>query len=98
MAVITVTFRTQAATAAKALGPHAGSGQRWAPRAPVGVRQGRPAWLRTAWDRIQRALVVRRTRRLLAGMDDRMLSDIGVSRAQAGYEAQRPVWDADLLR
>jgi uncharacterized protein YjiS (DUF1127 family) len=101
MAVISVTFRTPAATAAKALGPHAGSGQGWAPRVPfssAGSSQGRPAQARGLWARIQEALDVRRTRRLLAAMDDRMLSDIGVSRTDAGQEAQRVLWDSDLLR
>jgi len=33
------------------------------------------------------------TRRLLAEMDDRMLSDIGVTHSQAQAEASRPAWD-----
>ena len=33
------------------------------------------------------------TRRLLAGMDDRMLADIGVSRSDAWMEAERRPWD-----
>lgn len=33
------------------------------------------------------------TRRLLGTLDDRALSDIGVSRAQAQFEAESPVWD-----
>jgi uncharacterized protein YjiS (DUF1127 family) len=33
------------------------------------------------------------TRRQLAEMDDRMLSDIGISRADAWAEASRPFWD-----
>jgi uncharacterized protein YjiS (DUF1127 family) len=32
------------------------------------------------------------TRRDLAGMDDRMLQDLGISRAQARFEARRPIW------
>ena len=35
-----------------------------------------------------------RQRRLLAGMDDRLLRDIGVSRAQAKAEANKPFWMA----
>ena len=38
------------------------------------------------------AVRVAATRRYLTGMDDRMLSDIGISRAQAQFEAGRPVW------
>ncbi len=49
-------------------------------------RQGVWTWLRL----MARA---RHTRRLLAEMDDRMLSDIGVSRADAHMEASRPAWD-----
>ena len=36
------------------------------------------------------------TRRMLAEMDDRMLADIGISRAQAAFEADRLPWDTDL--
>ncbi len=32
------------------------------------------------------------TRQGLADMDDRMLKDLGVSRAQAQFELQRPIW------
>lgn len=34
-----------------------------------------------------------RTRRQLAGMDDRMLRDIGISRVDALREAERLPWD-----
>ena len=33
-----------------------------------------------------------RSRRELAGLEDHVLSDIGVSRAQAWYESQKPFW------
>jgi len=55
-----------------------------------------PSLSRRVWSGVQQALVTHRTRHLLAAMDDRMLSDIGVSRAEAGYEADRPIWDAGL--
>lgn len=32
------------------------------------------------------------TRRQLAELDDRMLQDLGISRAQAHFEATRPIW------
>jgi len=32
------------------------------------------------------------TRQGLSDMDDRMLKDLGISRAQAQFEASRPVW------
>ena len=35
-----------------------------------------------------------RQRRTLAALDDHILNDIGISRAQAEAEADRPVWDA----
>ena len=34
-----------------------------------------------------------RTRRMLTEMDERMLSDLGISRAQASFEASRWMWD-----
>lgn len=37
-------------------------------------------------------------RRLLAQMDDRMLADIGVSRAEAQCEAARAPWDLEPSR
>ena len=43
-------------------------------------------WMRTVIRTAQ-------TRRLLAEMDDRMLSDIGVTHSQAQAEASRPAWD-----
>jgi uncharacterized protein YjiS (DUF1127 family) len=33
-----------------------------------------------------------RSRRELAKLEDRELSDIGISRAQARYESERPFW------
>lgn len=38
-------------------------------------------------------LNVSRSRRALAALDDRMLSDVGLSRAQATTEALRPFYD-----
>ena len=35
-----------------------------------------------------------RQRRRLAGLDDRMLSDIGSSRASAEWESRKPFWRA----
>jgi uncharacterized protein YjiS (DUF1127 family) len=37
------------------------------------------------------------SRRDLAELDDRMLKDLGISRAQAQFEASRPVWQDDPL-
>ncbi|WP_040818436.1 DUF1127 domain-containing protein [Litoreibacter arenae] len=35
-----------------------------------------------------------RQRKALAALDDTSLTDIGLTRAEADAEAQRPVWDA----
>ncbi len=32
------------------------------------------------------------TRRQLSDLDDRMLQDLGISRAQAQFEADKPLW------
>jgi uncharacterized protein YjiS (DUF1127 family) len=55
---------------------------------PHTTRQSRPIalWLR-------RALSVQRQRARLATLDDRMLRDIGLTRAEAEAEATRPAWD-----
>ena len=51
----------------------------------------------TLMQRVEKALRLawrkHRTRRLLTQMDDRMLSDLGISRAQASFEASRSMWD-----
>jgi uncharacterized protein YjiS (DUF1127 family) len=45
---------------------------------------------------LQQALATHRTQSLLVEMDDRLLADIGVSRAQAGTPVTHPIWDAGL--
>ena len=45
------------------------------------------------WARLAEMAETRRTRRLLAEMDDHMLADIGMDRAGAHAEANRRVWD-----
>lgn len=54
-----------------------------------GARPARPGLL----ERLHRAWQVASTRHVLAEMDDRMLADIGVSRAEAQLEANRAPWD-----
>jgi uncharacterized protein YjiS (DUF1127 family) len=49
--------------------------------------------LRRVWTMAGAMLQARRTRRHLAEMDDRLLADIGTSRADAATEANRPFWD-----
>ena len=43
--------------------------------------------------RIETWIEISRQRRTLATLDDRMLKDIGISRASANFEASRPFWD-----
>ena len=52
-------------------------------------RPARPSVLQA----VARMLRARHTRRLLAEMDDRMLSDIGIGRGDALMEARRAPWD-----
>lgn len=54
-------------------------------RSPVGFGQ--------AWRTFRAMLEARRTRRILADMDGRMLADIGVGPGDALIEAERPMWD-----
>ncbi|MEM5476747.1 DUF1127 domain-containing protein [Pacificibacter sp. AS14] len=44
--------------------------------------------------RFIQARAVARQRTALADLDDSMLSDIGITRAQAEQESARPTWDA----
>lgn len=60
---------------------------RFAPRSTP-----RPAF-RAGWAMLAEMVRARRTRRLLAEMDDRLLADIGVDRGQAHMEASRAPWD-----
>jgi uncharacterized protein YjiS (DUF1127 family) len=56
----------------------------------------RPLWqdrLVHAWTAIRTSWKQAATRRQLANLDDRALSDIGISRAQAQFLAESPVWD-----
>jgi uncharacterized protein YjiS (DUF1127 family) len=46
--------------------------------------------------RISKALTVRRERRALMALDDRMLADVGLSRADAYREAHRPFLDVPV--
>ncbi|MCB1341335.1 MAG: DUF1127 domain-containing protein [Pseudooceanicola sp.] len=57
------------------------------PRLPVlAVVALRFAGAVTQWDQRQRS------RRALAGLDDHMLKDVGLTHAQARKEAKRPFW------
>jgi len=54
------------------------------------------AGLARLWTGIRLALLAIETRRQLAGLDDRMLRDIGISHADALREAERAPWDLSL--
>ncbi|MBM9595323.1 DUF1127 domain-containing protein [Roseitranquillus sediminis] len=43
--------------------------------------------------RVLAALALRRSRQTLAGADDHILRDVGLTRAEAEAEAARPIWD-----
>ena len=54
-------------------------------RSPITVVQGLLGKVGAAWRR-------RRSRNLLSQLDDYMLKDIGVTRAEAHLEANKPFW------
>ena len=45
------------------------------------------------WHAARAAMQDARTRRQLGQLDDRALADIGISRAQAQFVAEAPIWD-----
>ena len=53
----------------------------------------RESWAVLACDWLARAWQTHSTRNALAELDARELSDLGISRAQARFEANRPFWD-----
>lgn len=56
-------------------------------------RHSARAVLSQGWSVLTTMLRAHHTRQLLAEMDDRMLSDIGIGRGDAVTEAARPMWD-----
>lgn len=63
--------------------------------APTGPDRlpGRPSLVQRVMTRLAEMRRAQRTRRLLAEMDDRLLSDIGIGRGEALMEASRAPWD-----
>ena len=49
-------------------------------------------WLRRAIEGVEHALERRRERRQLAALDDRMLHDLGLTRADVDREVHTPMW------
>jgi uncharacterized protein YjiS (DUF1127 family) len=70
---------------ARSLSSLSGIGSASPPRSP-----GRS--LLRVLDQGRAAIVRARQRRLLAALDDRTLRDIGVTRSDAGAEANKPFW------
>ena len=66
-------------------------------RSPAGLAAGGVPRLRACLSRVVLLLLywqdLARQRRALAALDDHMLKDIGLSRADARQEADRPFWD-----
>ncbi len=50
------------------------------------------AWLRAVIGFVARCAERRRQRQVLGELDDRLLKDIGITRAQARFEADKPFW------
>ena len=46
------------------------------------------------WALLGRVRALRRQRRALASLEPHLLEDIGLTAADAGREARRPLWDA----
>ena len=66
-------------------------------RHAVGIAARDTGWLRIGLARVVARLLewqeLARQRRALAALDDHMLKDIGLSRADARQEAERAFWD-----
>jgi uncharacterized protein YjiS (DUF1127 family) len=60
---------------------------------PLHLRPGLAAWLLRAVELVLGWQEVARQRRALLALDERLLKDIGITRADAVREASRPFWD-----
>jgi uncharacterized protein YjiS (DUF1127 family) len=60
---------------------------------PLRLRPGLAAWTRRAVELVLGWHEVTRQRRALLALDERLLKDIGITRADAEGEASRPFWD-----
>jgi len=60
---------------------------------PLRLRPGLVAWLLRAIELVLDWQEVARQRRALLTLDERLLKDIGITRADAEREASRPFWD-----
>ncbi len=60
---------------------------------PLRVRPGLAAWLLRAVELVLGWQEMARQGRALLALDERLLKDIGITRADAKREASRPFWD-----
>ena len=60
---------------------------------PLRLRPGLAAWTGRAIELVLGWQEVARQRRALLALDERVLKDIGITRADAEREASRPFWD-----
>jgi uncharacterized protein YjiS (DUF1127 family) len=68
--------------------------ERFAQKAlPLRLRPGLTGWLLRTIDLMLSWQEVARQRRALLALDERLLKDIGITRADAEREASRPFWD-----
>lgn len=70
--------------------PHRRRGSAW-PSAP-GQPRPEPSRLAALLQRMREAYRLSRSRKYLARLDDHGLKDIGVSRAEAEHEINKPFW------
>ncbi len=45
---------------------------------------------------LQHTLLTRHTQNMLVQFDDRLLVDVGLTRAEVGYPVNHPIWNAGL--
>jgi uncharacterized protein YjiS (DUF1127 family) len=64
----------------------------WAPRPAASAKAAVAAPRATLLKTVRAALRRRRTRLILSEMSDHMLKDIGLTRCDADYEANKPFW------
>lgn len=65
---------------------------------PKAANASAPGLLSQAWTTLRRWNQLARQRRQLASLSDDMLKDIGRSRADIEWEANRPFWDDPARR
>lgn len=65
---------------------------------PKAANASAPGLLSQAWITLRRWNQLARQRRQLASLSDEMLKDIGRSRADIEWEANRPFWDDPARR